>query len=264
MDLGVAGNGYLVVGGTTGMGLATAKVLAAEGASLVVAGRDGERAAKVAAELSAEHGGTVIGMAADVHDDASVQALVASAVEQLGGLRGVAILTGVLGHTTFDVDDASWEAAFDDVLLGTVRVVRAALPAMIAGGGGSIVTTSAFSIHSVASVRIPYGAMKSAVATFTKGIAKTHGPDGIRANCIAPGAIETEGMHAMRGMLAEQRGWPFEEAIERIMETEWDLKVGLRRPGRPQEVGELISFLLSERAGYLTGALLNIDGGTDF
>jgi NAD(P)-dependent dehydrogenase (short-subunit alcohol dehydrogenase family) len=71
-------------------------------------------------------------------------------------------------------------------------------------------------------------------------------------------------LHALRGILADERGWPFEEAIERIMVDEWHLDVALGRPGRSIEVGELVAFLLSERAAYLTGALINIDGGTTF
>ena len=71
-------------------------------------------------------------------------------------------------------------------------------------------------------------------------------------------------MHALRRMLADDHGWPFEEAIERVMVDEWHLDVALARPGKPVEVGELVAFLLSERAAYLTGALVNIDGGTTF
>jgi 3-oxoacyl-[acyl-carrier protein] reductase len=261
MDLRVRDKGYLIVGGTSGMGLATAQVLAAEGAKLVITGRDPKRAAAAGEALEAE--GRVWPVTGDVSNSDDVNRMVDTAVGHLGGLDGVAVLTGIIGHEPIEVSDERWIEIFQDVLLGTTRVVQSALP-HLADGGGTIVTTSAYSIRAPEIARLPYASLKAAVAVFTKGIAKTYGPQGIRANCIAPGAIETEGMHAMRGMLAEQRGWPFDEAIERIMETEWDLKVGLRRPGRPQEVGELISFLLSERAGYLTGALLNIDGGTDF
>ena len=99
---------------------------------------------------------------------------------------------------------------------------------------------------------------------FTKGVAKSYGGRGIRANCVCPGAIETDAMHAMRGILAADRGIPFDEAIERVMVEEWKMNVAMGRPGRPEEVGELVTFLLSPKAGYLTGALVNIDGGTDF
>jgi NAD(P)-dependent dehydrogenase (short-subunit alcohol dehydrogenase family) len=236
--------------------------LAAEGASVAILGRDRDKASGALASLP-NAGGKATTLTADVHDGAAVDAAVSEAVGFLGGLDGVAVMTGVIGHEPLTIDDAAWSAAFDDVMLGTVRSVRASLP-HLAGGGGTIVTTAAYSIRAPHAVRLPYASLKGAVAVFTKGVAKEYGHQGIRANCVCPGAIETEPMHALRAQLAEARGYPFEEAIERVMADEWHLDVALRRPGQPHEVGELIAFLLSPRAGYLTGALVNIDGGTYF
>ncbi len=84
------------------------------------------------------------------------------------------------------------------------------------------------------------------------------------ANCVCPGAIETAGLAALRKQLATARGVPEEGVLEQVMVEEWHMDVALGRPGRPEEVGELFAFLLSPRAGYLTGATINIDGGTDF
>jgi len=112
--------------------------------------------------------------------------------------------------------------------------------------------------------RLPYTSMKSAVATFTKGIARAYGKHGVRANCVAPGAIETSALTEIRRQVSEAKGIPYGEALERVMVDEWHLDVALQRPGRPEEVGALIAFLLSPVAGYMTGALLNIDGGTGF
>jgi NAD(P)-dependent dehydrogenase (short-subunit alcohol dehydrogenase family) len=193
------------------------------------------------------------------------EGMVDEAVAALGSLAGVAVLTGLTGHQSIEqFSDVDWHAALDDVLLGTVRSVRAALPHLIAGGGGTIVTTAAYSIRAPHAVRLPYTSLKGAIAVFTKGIANEYGRRGIRANCVCPGAIETEGLHALRAQVAESRDIPYEEALERVMVDEWGMYVALGRPGQPHEVGELIAFLLSPRAGYLTGALVNIDGGTDF
>lgn len=264
MDLGVAGKGFLIAGGTSGMGLATARVLADEGASVVLVGRDPARAERALASLPPSAAGRATAVLADVQVGTDVDRAVTEAVEFLGGLDGVAVMTGVIGHSPLDLPDDGWHDVFDDVMLGTVRVVRSALPHLTTRGAATVVTTSAYSIHAPDAARLPYTTLKSAVAVFTKGVAKTYGPQGVRANCICPGAIETESLQAMRAHFAETRGWPYDEAIERAMTDEWDLRVALRRPGRPEEVGELAAFLLSPRAGYLTGALVNIDGGTDF
>jgi NAD(P)-dependent dehydrogenase (short-subunit alcohol dehydrogenase family) len=261
MDLGVAGRRYLIAGGTGGMGLAAARCLVADGARVVVAGRGQDRAEAAVEAL----GETAVAVTGDVSVEGGADTLVADAVAALGGLDGVAVTTGLTGHLRLgDATESDWSAAFDDVLMGTVRVVRAALPHLVAQGGGTVVTTSAYSIHAYHPARLPYMVMKTGVAAFTKTIAKEYGPQGVRANCVCPGAIETAGLASLRRQIAEARGVPPEGVLERIMVEEWHMDVALGRPGRPEEVGELMGFLLSSRAGYLTGAVINIDGGTDF
>ena len=97
-----------------------------------------------------------------------------------------------------------------------------------------------------------------------KGIAKAYGQEGVRANCVAPGAIETASLTALRRHVSETKGIPYNEALERVMVDEWHLDIALQRPGRATEVGNLIAFVLSDLAAYMTGTLINIDGGTNF
>jgi 3-oxoacyl-[acyl-carrier protein] reductase len=268
VDLGVRGQGYLIIGGTAGMGYEAARALAADGARVAIVGRDEARAGHAADTIRAEFGVDSVALVADVASGAGVaERVVADAVAAFGGLAGLAITTGTSSeaHSTLeDTDDRIWASSFDDVLMTVVRSVQAVLPHFLARGSGTIVTTSAFSIHSPHGNRMPYVALKSAVAAFTKNVAKTYGRSGVRANCVCPGVIETGGLAQLRTQTAAARGIPEEGALERLMVEEWHMDVALGRPGRPEEVGDLFAFLLSPRAGYLTGALINIDGGTDF
>ena len=130
--------------------------------------------------------------------------------------------------------DEDWLATFDDVLLATVRACRAAVPVLIEGGGGSIVTTAAYSIRAPKAHQFPYATLKAGVATLTKNVAKSFGHLGVRANCVCPGATETEILATLRASVAESRRWPYDEALERVMTEEWGMQVALGRPGRPR------------------------------
>ncbi len=267
MDLGVRDQGYLVFGGTAGIGRAAAQALATDGARVAIAGRGRERAEATAAEIARATGTPVVALTADLTVAGAAETAVAEAVERLGGLRGMAVTTGLGMHGQRDLltgTDDDWVATFDDVLLATVRACRAAVPVLVESGGGAVVTTAAYSIRAPKPHQVPYGALKAGVATLTKSLAKAFGPSGVRANCVCPGATETDILAAMRVDVAESRGWPVDEALERVMADEWGMKVALGRAGRPEELGDVIAFLLSERAGYLTGATINVDGGTDF
>jgi 3-oxoacyl-[acyl-carrier protein] reductase len=267
MDLGVRDKGYLIVGGTSGMGFAAAEALAADGARLIVTGRDADRAQAAVERLTGRYDAEVTAVTGDVSRPGEAERVVLEAADATGGLAGVAVTTGtsMRVHSSPEAStDDIWAEAFDDVLMGTVRTVRATVPHLRAAGGGTIVTTSAYSIHAYHPARLPYLTMKSGIAAFTKTIAKAYGRDGIRANCVCPGAIETEPLAERRRQIAAERGIPEEGALEKVMVEEWHMPVALGRPGQPHEVGELFAFLLSPRAGYLTGAVINIDGGTDF
>lgn len=262
MDLGIRDHAFLVVGGTAGIGREVARVLVEEGGRVAITGRDSGRAGEVAAAIGAT---AFPGDAAT--DQPTCDAIVAAAEAALGGLSGVAVTAGSnrRAHVTLEeATDEVWHETFQHQFMATVRIVRAALPYLVANGGGSIVTTSAYSIRAPHANRVPYVSCKSAVATFTKDIAKAYGPAGIRANCVCPGIIETDHLAGRRADLAASRGLPETGLLESMLRSEWHMDVALGRLGRPDEVGDLMAFLLSGRAGYLTGALINIDGGTDF
>jgi NAD(P)-dependent dehydrogenase (short-subunit alcohol dehydrogenase family) len=245
VDLGLRDQAFLVIGGSAGIGKATALALATDGARVAIAGRGGDRAEATAREITAVTGHSVIALTGDLTTPGDAERLVSDAVEALGGLRGMAVTTGLGMRGQRDLlsgSDEDWTATFDDVLLATARACRAVVPVLIEGGGGAVVTTAAYSIRAPKAHQVPYASLKAGVATLTKNLAKSFGHQGIRANCVCPGATETEILAAMRSSAAVSRGWPMEEALERIMTEEWGMKVALGRAGKPGELGDVIAF----------------------
>jgi NAD(P)-dependent dehydrogenase (short-subunit alcohol dehydrogenase family) len=251
------------------MGFAAAQILAEEGANVALLARDEARSRAKAAQLEKAHGTRVVAIAVDgSRSDDGMRRAIDTAAEELGSLRGLAVTAGPMNlQGEFHVhDEASWDWYFQVILMIGVRACRAAVPHLQAGGGGTIVLTSAYSARAP-KVTIPaYSAMKAAVWHLAKNLAKTYGKDGIRANVICPGLFDTEVNDHVRAKRAAQYGVPLEDAIYTHLASDptWGMRVALGRGGQPREAGELIAFLLGERAAFMTGAAINIDGGTDF
>jgi NAD(P)-dependent dehydrogenase (short-subunit alcohol dehydrogenase family) len=264
VDLGLAGRAVLVVGGSAGLGRAVAEVLAEEGADLFLVARQPDALGDLAARLRAT-GTRVAWQAADAAVPGAAEAAVDAALAWAGRLHGAAVVAGPMGPRGAlpTQDDSAWDFYYQAVLMSAVRTVRTVVPHLVAAGGGALVTTAAYSIRSPKPDMTHYSAMKSAVASLTKNIAKTYGGDGVRANCIAPGLLDTID-DAKRADLARRYGVDPSEALYAHGTRGHGMTIAAGRAGQPREVAELVAFLLSERAAYLTGATINIDGGTDF
>lgn len=268
MDLGLEGRNFVIVGGTYGMGWGAATCLAADGANVALLARDADRAAAKAAELTAEFGVRAVGIPADgAKRDGNLQAAIDRAAEELGPLRGLAVTAGPMNKQGrfLEHEDDSWDWYYEAILMMTVRANRAVIPHLQRNGGGTIVNTSAYSIRGTKKRIAPYTAMKAALATMSKVLAKTYAEDGIRVNVFCPGMFDTN-IDGGRERQAKELGVPVEEALYTMLSTnpEWAMPVALARAGLPHEAGEMIAFMLSDRAAYMTGAWVNVDGGTDF
>ena len=241
----------IISGGGTGIGAATARRFASEGARVVVTGRRPEPLETVATEI----GGRAV--AGDTSDGKHIREAVEEAHEAFGGLDIVVANAGVgFGGAAAEVDDEGWQRTVEVNLTGAFRLVRAALPALIERGGGSIVLVSSVSglVGGVESAA--YIASKAAMIGLARSIAVDYGPRGIRANALCPGWVVTPmGDRAMETLMAE-RGITLEEAYRLVTQH-----VPLRRPATPDEMAACCLFLASDESSVVTGTTLVADGG---
>ena len=261
MELGLEGRACLVTGGTAGIGLASAQELARAGARVAVVGRDGQRAAAVAAEL--EHLGAqeALGIAADLATAAGAEEAVAAASARFGGLD---VLVNNVGSARpahwWELTDAAWTQAFELNVLSYVRCTRAALPHLRASDQARIVNVASTS-GKRPSVGMPdYSVTKAAVLSFSRLLADAHAREGILVNAICPGPTLTPAWLAPGGLAdqnAERAGSEREAALAAAAAGR-----PLGRMAEPDEIGAVIAFLCSARASYVTGAAWSADGGT--
>lgn len=253
MDLGLNGKAVLVTGGTDGLGLALAQRLAAEGASVAVCGRDRDRVRAAGDSLRAI-GGEVLAQPADVTNPADLDAFVEAAIERWGRIDGIVHNAGrAAGGPIHAIDDAAWESDFQLKLMAAVRLTRLALPELRAGQG-SILFTLAISAKAPGAASEPSSVTRAAGMALMKALSKELAPDGVRANAVLIGLIQS----GQWVRAAEAAGEAPEQFYARFAR---DASVPLGRFGQAEEFADLACFLLSPRASYLTGVAINLDGG---
>jgi NAD(P)-dependent dehydrogenase (short-subunit alcohol dehydrogenase family) len=248
------GKRVLITGGTKGVGAAAVQRFQMSGALVATTARS----------ASSESQASLLFIKADIGAPSGVQEVVDRVEREWGGID---ILVNNVGGTEtkpggFEVlTDEDWQNLLNVNLLAAVRFDRAFLPGMIERGSGVVIHVSSVS-HRLpfSNSTLAYAAAKGALSTYSKGLAKGVAPKGVRVVMISPGFIETSGAHGMIRDISRGAGVSEEAARQRIMDMLGGIPMG--RPGRPEEVAELVAFLSSDRAAYISGVDYVIDGGT--
>jgi NAD(P)-dependent dehydrogenase (short-subunit alcohol dehydrogenase family) len=243
--------------------LAVAQRLAAEGGRIAILGRDPAALKKAKASIKAAGADEVLALAADVTKDVEVAVAFKKIDATWGELHALVNAVGPSGAGRFEeLSDEAWLHAFDQGVLTAVRCTRHALPLLRKAGWGRIVNITAVSVQHQSAGLIAYTAAKSALASISKNLAKTLAPDGILVNAVAPGPVLTG---PIRSAVKAAHGDPDDvEDAYRVMSEQYGSDVQLRRVANPGEIAEVVAFCASKENTYMTGAHLNVDGGTDF
>jgi len=257
MDLGLRGKVALVAAASQGMGRAVARTLAKEGCKLAMCARNQGPLDAAADAIRKETGAEILAFRADVSRAADVGALVNAATVSFGGVD--LLVTNAGGPPTGRLEsltEEQWSQAYELTFQSAARLIRACVPSMRARGAGAIVAITSISVKQPIENLLLSNTMRAAVVGLVKTLARELAADRIRVNAVAPGWIATDRLIELMRVRAEREKRTFEDVIaEEIAE------VPLGRFGETHEVAESIAFLLSERASYLTGNVIQIDGG---
>ncbi|GAA2795136.1 SDR family oxidoreductase [Saccharopolyspora taberi] len=263
MDLNLSGKTAVVTGASKGIGLAVTRTLLAEGANVVAVSR------KTTARLDELAGQNLLHFAADLMDPQAPGEAVARAVEVYGGVDVLVNNAGgpppgvELPRGSFmDATDEDWRLMFEFNLFSAVRAIRAVIPVMLSGGGGSIVNVSSGNAHLPSPINVDYGAAKAGMNNLTKVLSEEYAPQGIRVNTVSPGPVRTEWWTDEGGVadkIAAQAGADRDSVMNAVVPELMKLSTG--RMADPQEVADAVVLLASPRSASTTGAEFAVDSG---
>lgn len=257
MELGIEGRVALVGGASQGLGLAVAEELAAEGAALVVCARGKDRIAATAERIQDERGVPVVPVAADLSRGEEVARVLAVAREAYGRVDILVTNTGGPPSGPFEShDDATWRHAVANNLESVIRLTRGVLPGMKERRWGRILHVTSVAVKQPVEGLILSNSVRAAVTGFARTLANEVASLGITVNCILPGYTRTARLDELAARISESQGLTREEAFAR-----WERQIPMRRLGDPREFAAMVAFLASERAGYVTGTSIPVDGG---
>lgn len=264
MDLGFTNATAVVVGGGRGMGLATARCLAEDGARVAVVGRSRDVLDDAAAELTECGSPDAVGLVADTRHGDQVEGVFAEVAGRWGGQLNVLINTvgpGAAG-TFEELTDDQWLAAVDDGAMGMVRCVRAALPLLRNAQWARVVNFSAHSTQRQSVMLPAYTAAKAMVNSVSKNLSLLLAKDEIMVNVVSPGSIASEALVGWADSVGVDGSDPYR--LMEAIDEHFGHPAHLPRAGLPHEIGPVAAFLASRRNSYITGANINVDGGSDF
>lgn len=257
MDLGLKNKVALVAAASRGLGRAVAEELAAEGASLVICSRKAETIDRVANEIKAATGAEVLGLGADVSNPDDVAQLVNAGIERFGRID--ILVTNAGGPPAGQFESFTlqqWEDATRLLLHSAVELARHVLPGMKGRRWGRILNITSIAVKQPVDNLILSNSLRAAVTGFARSLANEVASSGITVNNIMPGYTRTERVEELARMMAEKEGITPAEFI-----TRWEKEIPMRRIGTPREFAALAAFLVSERASYITGTSIPVDGG---
>ncbi len=259
MDLGLQGKVAIVTGGSEGIGKAAAASMAAEGASVLIAARRKDVLEAAAAEIRSQTGGQVTAVPTDVMVPEQVESLIQRALDDHGRLDIIVNNAGTSAGGPFEsVSDEAWQHDLDLKLYGAIRASRLAVPIMREQGGGRIINVTNLGAKAPGAASVPTSVSRAAGVALTKAMSKEFAADNILVTTVCIGLIKS-GQHETR-FRSMQESQP-DLTLDQFYAGMGD-RVPIGRVGEAEEAGDVIAFLASARASYLTGIAINIDGGT--
>lgn len=266
MDLGLAGATAVVTGGSKGMGRAIAETLAADGARVAVMARGRAALDEAVDALRAAGSPDAVGIGVDMSDGESIAAAFAEVQQRWGTLNSLVHTIGPGDGYFEEMDDGQWHETFALGTMSGVRSIRAALPMLRAAEWARIVTLSAHSIQRQNPRIVAYTASKAALSSVTKNLSKSLAKDGILVNCVCPGTIVTASFTENLKEILAADGLDASDPTDVMtwIDRNFHQPCDLGRAGLPAEIASITTYLASKRNGYVTGATVNVDGGSDF